>query len=93
MPLKRGMVVNMEYLSFLVALIVLFLVLKIIAAPIKIIIKLMLNALAGGVVLFLINMIGAGLGFVLDINWITSLIVGIFGMPGVILVILLQIVM
>lgn len=83
----------MEYLSFLVALIVLFLVLKIIAAPIKIIIKLMLNALAGGVVLFLINMIGAGFGFVLDINWITSLIVGIFGMPGVILVILLQIVM
>ena len=83
----------MEYLSFLVALIVLFLVLKIIAAPIKIIIKLMLNALAGGVVLFLINMIGASFGFVLDINWITSLIVGIFGMPGVILVILLQIVM
>ena len=83
----------MEYLSFLVALIVLFLVLKIIAAPIKIIIKLMLNALAGGVVLFLINMIGAGVGFVLDINWITSLIVGIFGVPGVILVILLQIVM
>lgn len=83
----------MEYLSFLVALIVLFLVLKIIAAPIKIIIKLMLNALAGGVVLFLINMIGAGFGFVLDINWITSLIVGIFGAPGVILVILLQIVM
>lgn len=83
----------MEYLSFLVALIVLFLVLKIIAAPIKIIIKLMLNALAGGVVLFLINMIGAGFGFVLDINWITSLIVGIFGVLGVILVILLQIVM
>lgn len=83
----------MEYLSFLVALIVLFLVLKIIAAPIKIVIKLMLNALAGGVVLFLINMIGASFGFVLDINWITSLIVGIFGVPGVILVILLQIVM
>ena len=83
----------MEYLSFLVALIVLFLVLKIIAAQIKIIIKLMINALAGGVVLFLINMIGAGFGFVLDINWITSLIVGIFGVPGVILVILLQIVM
>lgn len=83
----------MEYLSFLVALIVLFLVLKIIAAPIKIIIKLMINALAGGVVLFLINMIGASFGFVLDINWITSLIVGIFGVPGVILVILLQIVM
>ena len=83
----------MEYLSFLVALIVLYIVLKIIAAPVKIIIKLMINAFIGGVVLFLINLVGAGFGFVLNITWLTSLIVGIFGVPGVVLVILLQIVM
>lgn len=83
----------MEYLSFLVALIVLYIVLKIIAAPVKIIIKLMINAFVGGVVLFLINLVGAGFGFVLNITWLTSLIVGIFGVPGVVLVILLQIVM
>lgn len=83
----------MEYLSFLVALIVLYIVLKIIAAPVKIIIKLMINAFIGGVVLFLINLVGAGFGFVLNITWLTSLIVGIFGVPGVALVILLQIVM
>lgn len=83
----------MEYLSFLVALIVLYIVLKIIAAPVKIIIKLMINAFVGGVVLFLINLVGAGLGFALNITWLTSLIVGIFGVPGVVLVILLQIVM
>ena len=83
----------MEYLSFLVALIVLYIVLKIIAAPVKIIIKLMMNAFVGGVVLFLINLVGAGFGFVLNITWLTSLIVGIFGVPGVVLVILLQMVM
>lgn len=83
----------MEYLSFLVALIILYIVLKIIAAPVKIIIKLMINAFVGGVVLFLINLVGAGFGFALNITWLTSLIVGIFGVPGVVLVILLQIVM
>ena len=83
----------MEYLSFLVALIVLYIVLKIIAAPVKIIIKLMINAFVGGVVLFLINLVGAGFGFALNITWLTSLIVGIFGVPGVVIVILLQIVM
>ncbi len=83
----------MEYLSFLVALIVLYIVLKIIAAPVKIIIKLMINAFVGGVVLFLINLVGTGFGFALNITWLTSLIVGIFGVPGVVLVILLQIVM
>ena len=83
----------MEYLSFLVALIVLYIVLKIIAAPVKIIIKLMINAFVGGVVLFLINLVGASFGFALIITWLTSLIVGIFGVPGVVFVILLQIVM
>lgn len=83
----------MEYLSFLVALIILYIVLKIIAAPVKIIIKLMINAFVGGVVLFLINLVGAGFGFALNITWLTSLIVGIFGVPGVVLVILLQMVM
>lgn len=83
----------MEYLSFLIALIVLYIVLKIIAAPVKIIIKLMMNAFVGGVVLFLINLVGAGFGFALNITWLTSLIVGIFGVPGVVLVILLQMVM
>ena len=59
----------------------------------KEIIKLMINAFVGGVVLFLINLVGAGFGFALNITWLTSLIVGIFGVPGVVLVILLQIVM
>ena len=71
----------MEFLVFLGA---------IISLPIKIIIKLMVNALVGGIVLFLINLIGANFGLVLDINWITALIVGFLGVPGVVIVLILH---
>ena len=80
----------MDYLGFLVAVIVLFLILKILALPLKIIIKLMLNALIGGVVLFLLNIVGARFGLIIDINWISTLLVGFFGVPGVILVLIFQ---
>ena len=80
----------MDYLGFLVAVIVLFLILKILSLPLKIIIKLMLNALIGGVVLFLLNIVGARFGLIIDINWISTLLVGFFGVPGVILVLIFQ---
>lgn len=80
----------MGYLSFFVAILILFVVLKLISLPIKIIIKLMVNAFLGGIILFLLNIIGAQFGFVLNINWITSLIVGFLGVPGVIIVVILH---
>ena len=76
-----------EILAFLGAMIVLFIILKIISLPIKLIIKLLINALIGGVVLFLINLTGL---IVIDITWISALIVGFLGIPGVIIVILLH---
>lgn len=77
-------------LAFVIGIIVLFIVLKIIAFPIKIIIKLIINALVGGLVLLLINYFGTIIGFSLDINWLSALIVGVFGVPGVIIVAILQ---
>ena len=76
-----------EILAFLGAMIVLFIILKIISLPIKLIIKLLINALIGGIVLFLINLTGL---IVIDITWISALIVGFLGIPGVIIVILLH---
>lgn len=80
----------MGYLSFFIAIIILYVILKLIALPVKVIIKLIANALIGGIVLFLINLIGAQFGFILDITWITALIVGFLGIPGVVIVILLH---
>lgn len=80
----------MGYITFFMAMLVLFVFLKIIAVPIKIVIKLMINTIIGGVVLFLLNLIGERFGLVLDINWLTTLLVGFFGVPGVIIVLILH---
>ena len=76
-----------EILTFIGAVMVLCIILKIISIPVKIIVKLLINALIGGVVLFLINLTGL---ITLNITWITALIVGFLGIPGVIIVILIQ---
>ena len=73
----------MEYLGFVGALIALVIIVKILAWPIKKIIKLGINTLIGVVLLFLFNSVGAAwLGFIIPINWITALIVGMLGIPG-----------
>ena len=80
----------MNFLSFFIAILVLYIVLKIISLPLKVIIKFMINALLGGIVLFIINLVGAQFGLVLNINWITSSIVGLLGIPGVIIVVIMH---
>lgn len=77
-------------LPFLIGLAVLFIVLKILTLPMKIIIKLLINGVVGGAIILVINLIGANFGFTLDLNWITALIVGILGVPGVVIVAILQ---
>ena len=75
----------MLILPFLVGIAILFIVLKILALPMKIIIKLLINAIVGGVVVVAVNLIGANFGFAITLNWITALIVGILGIPGVLI--------
>ncbi|MBO5479318.1 MAG: pro-sigmaK processing inhibitor BofA family protein [Clostridia bacterium] len=77
-------------LPILIGVAILFVVLKLLALPMKLIIKLVINGLVGGVIIFVINLIGASFGFAITLNWITALIVGILGIPGVVIVAILQ---
>ena len=77
-------------LPFVGAVLVLFLILKLLSLPFKIIIKLIINGLVGGAIIFVINLIGANFGFSIDLNWITAILVGIFGIPGAIIIALIQ---
>lgn len=79
----------MEYLGFVGALIALIIIVKILAWPIKKILKLGINVALGVALLFLFNSFGGvWLGIALPINWITALIVGLLGIPGFIGVLL-----
>lgn len=75
---------------FLIGIAILFVVLKILTFPMKLIIKLLINGVIGGVIIFVVNLIGANFGFILNLNWITAIIVGILGIPGVVIVAILQ---
>lgn len=77
-------------LPILIGVGILFIVLKLLALPMKLIIKLVINGIVGGILIFVVNLIGANFGFMIDLNWITALIVGILGVPGVVIVAILQ---
>ena len=68
----------------------LYVLLKIVMAPIKWVFKLLLNALSGFVLLFLANLIGGFFNFSLTVNLINCLISGVFGIPGVIFLVMLK---
>ena len=81
----------METIAIIViAVIAVFLILKLLTAPIRFAAKMLINALVGFAVLFLLNFVGGIVGLSLGINWFNALIVGIFGAPGVVLLLLLK---
>lgn len=58
--------------------------------PLRLVLKLLMNGLLGGVVILLINLLGQSIHFHISLNIFSALIVGILGLPGVILLIILK---
>ena len=54
-------------------------------------VKLIINSILGGVLIFLINQIGTSFGIHIGLNLVTSIFVGVFGIPGAILLIVMKI--
>lgn len=78
------------FVFFIVGLVLLFLIAKIISLPFKILWKLVINAILGGVLLLLFNFIGGFFSVTLAINIWTALIVGFFGIPGIIFLLIFK---
>ena len=51
-------------------------------------VRLLYNGLVGMVLLWLFNIVGSGFGLELEINVVTALIAGFFGVPGVVFLLL-----
>ena len=75
---------------FIIAVLAIFIVGKIFAWPFKILINLIINGVAGGLLLFLINLVGNNFGLVIPINGVTALIAGFLGIPGVLFLIIVN---
>ena len=71
-------------------ILMIFLLIKILIKPIKWIFKLLLNAALGFVFLFIFNYLGAFIGVSLTVGWASAIVVGILGIPGIILLLLIE---
>ncbi len=56
----------------------------------KNILKIVINSILGGLLIFIINIIGANFNFHIGLNIFTAIFVGILGVPGAILLIILK---
>ena len=74
-------------LAYVFGIILLYFVGRMFLLPIKLIFRLVYNALIGGAMLWVVNFIGANIGFTIAINPVTALIAGFLGIPGVVLLI------
>ncbi|MGI6603696.1 MAG: pro-sigmaK processing inhibitor BofA [Firmicutes bacterium] len=77
-------------IAYAFGLFLLYLVARLLLVPIKIVLRLLYNGLIGGVILYLVNLVGGFFGLFIAINPITALIAGFLGVPGVVLLILLR---
>ena len=74
--------------SFVVVLAIVLLVLKLLGKSVKTLIGILVNAIIGFIVLWVLSLIGVPV----SVNWISSLIVGLLGVPGLVIVLILQLV-
>lgn len=66
------------YLACIIGLIIFG---KIFILPIKTILKIVGNSILGGLLIFIINLIGNAFNFHIGLNIVTALVVGILGVP------------
>lgn len=72
--------------AFAIGLIILCLIGKIVSLPVKLLWKMITNSIVGTVMLWIVNLFGAGI----QITFIKALVAGVFGIPGVLVVVLLS---
>ena len=87
----RGDKMNYNTVLVVVFLILIaFIVLRILVGPIKILIKLMFSSSLGLLGISLFNLVASVFGIHIGINMLTIITVGILGIPGMVLLLILQ---
>lgn len=81
---------DINIITYLACICFIFIFGRIFIVPIKKIFKLVLNSILGGVVIFIINLIGANFGFHIGLNFFTSILIGLLGLPGVVCLIIIK---
>lgn len=81
---------NVNIITYLACICFLFIFGRIFIVPIKKVLKLVINSILGGITIYIINLIGANFGFHIGLNFFTSIILGLLGLPGVVCLIVVK---
>lgn len=76
--------------AYILGLFLLIILGKVLLVPMKIFIKLVFNTVIGGAMLIVINFIGSYFNFNISVNFISAIIVGILGVPGIIFLVVMK---
>lgn len=79
-------------IAFAIGLVALYILAKVLVVPVKIISKLIINGIVGGITLVIVNLIGGIIGISIAITPVTALIAGFLGVPGVVLLLIIQLI-
>lgn len=77
--------------AYAFGVLLLYLIARVLVLPLRILLRLLYNALVGALLLAFVNFVGSFvIGVYLPINPVTALVAGFLGIPGVVLLIALQ---
>lgn len=80
----------MQYLVLVLSILAVIIIAKIFTWPFKKILKLLLNIVIGLLMILLVNNFGAPIGLHIPFNTVTALVSGILGIPGVLILIVIN---
>ena len=77
-------------LALIVPVLIAIFVIKLLLSQVKLFWKLAVNSISGFICLWLLNLASGLTGIVFEINFITALVVGFLGIPGILLLLVFQ---
>lgn len=75
------------FLIYTACLLMIYFFGRMLVVPLKYLLRLLGNSVAGGLALILINVLGGGIGIFVPINIVTAVVVGLTGVPGLLLLV------
>jgi inhibitor of the pro-sigma K processing machinery len=88
--------INMEIgilLAYAFGILALYIIGYLFLVPVKLLFKLVFNSIIGGMILLLINWVGSFFGFLIPLNLFSAVCVGALGIPGLLLVYLINLIL
>lgn len=81
---------GLEVAAYLLAAVLALFLCRLFWRPLRAVLVMVVNSFLGGLGLYIFNLAFSGAGFSIGINIVTAAVCGLFGLPGLVLLILLK---